>query len=109
MPQPQPDNPQRSEPPEPVPQPPQPPRQEERPRFRWGLFVGLPLVVLALAWVATSVRPGFAWPDVMDALGVQDRPRYTRLALLGLAVTACCAIVRILRGPNGPRNPGERS
>ena len=92
--------------PQPLPQP-QPPAPPPKPplwkRIRWDLFVGLPLMLLVLAWVfRNAAEPSFTWSDIMDLLGVSSagRDRYTKLAALGVCACCVCAITRILSNRN---------
>ena len=67
-------------------------------RFRWYL-VTVPSVILFLIWFSRGIQPSFSWDQVMDRLGVQDRVAYTRVAVLGIIITATVIVLRILRGP----------
>jgi hypothetical protein len=65
-------------------------------RFRWELVL-VPLTILVVAWFLSGIELTFTWTEVMERLNVQNQKRYSRLAQLGLAVVAVCAIWRVLR------------
>lgn len=65
-------------------------------RVRWRIVWGALLVVVVL-YVLATVESSVTWNSIMDSLHVRNKERYTALFLLGCAVTACCAIGRILR------------
>jgi len=71
-----------------------------RPRrhFRWG-WVLVPMAILAMAWMVSRIEPAGTWKDVMDYVGVQNRKRYTQLAVLCLVGVGVAIIVRVLQGP----------
>ena len=77
-----------------------PPRRRRRPPFRWGLFVGLPLLLAVLVWVFNSVKAGFTWNDLLDRWGIVEQKRFSLLALLGVMACCVCAIARALRNPS---------
>ncbi len=85
----------------PNPQPDQQPNQSPEPpepqyRFRWGIFVGLPIVVLSFLWLLKGVEPAFEFVDVMRWLEVMHEERYIRLACLGIVLIAITLIVKVL-------------
>ncbi len=82
-------------------------RQAPRPRsrrFRWGI-VWMVLAILACVWLLNGINVPFEWEDVMRALHVSRRAhdRYTRLAVLGVALICVCTVYRALRR-SGRRN-----
>ena len=72
------------------------PQDTNQYRVRLGWFV-IPLVLIGLYVLIKSALPVLSWDQVMDWLGVQDRERYTMLALLCLSLILATAIWRILR------------
>lgn len=76
-------------------QPPQSP--EPQYRFRWGIFVGIPLLVPAFFWLLKGIEPSFAFEDIMQHLGVLYQERYIRLACLGIVLITVTLIVKSLR------------
>lgn len=70
----------------------------KRGRFRWPLFVGVPLAVLAFAWLLNSVRIGFTWNDLLERWGIENKRRYSAIVILALTCVAIAAIARVLRG-----------
>lgn len=79
--------------------PPRPPRWRLR-RSYIAVFV----VVAVCAWVLNHMQPSVTWNDVMDLLDVQDRRRYTEIAVLGLVATAAIAILRVLWSDTDDKN-----
>ena len=83
------------------PQPPQPPQPPEPPepqfRFRWSIFVGIPLVILAFLWLLGNIIPSFQFTDIMDSLDVVNENAYVRLACLGIFLIAITLIVKSLK------------
>ena len=74
-----------------------PPRPRRSRHFRWAIVL-VPVGVFLAIWILSSIRVGFSWEDVMDALRVLNRPRYTQIAVLGLVCVGVVAIFRVLRG-----------
>jgi len=82
-------------------QAPPPKRRRRRRRFRWELFVGLPLILAAMAWVYNSVEVNCTWEGSLRRWGIVHKERFTALAILGVVACCVCAIVRLLRGNKG--------
>ena len=59
--------------------------------------MGLPLLLLTLAWAFNSIEIGFSWDDCLDKWGIHDKARFTFLAMLGVLACCVCAIARILK------------
>lgn len=58
----------------------------------------MPLTCLCAAWfVKNAIEPTFDWVDIMYLLGVRNRVRYVRLAVLALFLIGVVALVRITR------------
>ena len=74
----------------------EPPPDNNQYRVRIGWFIG-PLILISMYALLKSIMPVLTWEQVMHWLNVQDRERYTMLALLGLSLILCTAIWRILR------------
>ena len=75
--------------------PPPPPR---RWRFRWGLWVGMPLVCLTAAYLINKVKLNVCeWSEVMRWSGVRHPDRYSRLIVLAVILLAIVAILRVIR------------
>lgn len=76
--------------------PPRKPRQRRRRwRPRWSLLL-IPAAVLLGAYVISHIELAFTWDDVMDALDIRDRQRYTMLAVLGCLCVAGVWIAKVL-------------
>jgi len=73
---------------------PQPP--EPKYRFRWPIFVGIPLVTLAFLGVLRRLEPSFQFEEIMRYLDVTHENKYARLAALGIVLIAVTLIVKSL-------------
>ncbi len=67
-----------------------------RKRFHWKLICVI-LTMAALAWFMSGVKAALTWNQILWLLDIHDRERFTRLFVLGVIVTALCAILRVLR------------
>ena len=76
-------------------EPPQPP--EPKYRFRWSVFVGVPLVVAVVLFLLNEIEPSFEFEDIMRSLHVIQEERYVRLACLGVVCIAVLLGVRLFR------------
>ena len=74
---------------------------QRRPRkFRWEWVWGV-VAVLVCAHLLKNLAPSFEWGDLMEAAGVRNTARYSQLAVLGVALVAVVAIVRLVGRKNG--------
>ena len=71
-------------------------KQPERWRPKWFLLL-VPAAILLGAYVISHIEPAGTWDDVMDALRIRNRERYTMLMCLGLFIVGVVAIARVLR------------
>ena len=76
-------------------EPPEPP--EPKYRFRWSVFVGVPVVIAAVLFVLKGIDPSFQFDDLMDKLGVVNQNRYARLACLCVVCVAIILITRLFK------------
>ena len=76
------------------PQPPEPPEPEYR--FRWAIFVGIPLVILIFLWLLSGITPSFQFADIMEYLEVAQQNAYVRLGCLGILLIAITLIIKVL-------------
>jgi len=74
-----------------------PRRHQPRRGYPWWILV-VPLFLLFLMWASRPLHAAFSWTDIMDALNVHDRARFTRLAITGVLITVALALLRVLRG-----------
>ena len=78
-------------------QPPEQEQNQQRPQpeyhFRWEVFVGIPVLALALLWLL-NVAPSFEFEDLIDALNVVGRDKYVRLACLGVLLLATVLAIK---------------
>jgi hypothetical protein len=70
--------------------------EEERAHFRWSIVLVIAAAALA-AWLVKGIDPARSWEEFMDAIGVENKVRYTQLAILGMVVVAIVAVARVLR------------
>lgn len=79
------------------PQPPQPPNQEPEDRFRWELYLGIPITVGLFIWFLHGMKIDFKFLDIATFLAVVNEQRFLFLVGLGvLCVTVLC-IIKALR------------
>jgi len=71
-------------------------RRRSRRRFNKA-FLLVPAAVLILLWLIGGIEPAGTWDDVMDALNVQNRERYTMLMCLCLVCVAVVTTCHIFR------------
>lgn len=83
-----PENELRQEPPEP---------SEPKWRFRWAIFVGLPVVIAAILFLLNGINPSFEIEDLMDWFGVIKQNRYARMMCLMVVCIAALLIVKLFR------------
>jgi hypothetical protein len=74
-------------------QPPEPP--EPKYRFRWSVFVGVPLAIALALFVLNGIDPSFEFEDLTYKLGVLNQNRYVRLACLCVVCIAILLIVKL--------------
>jgi hypothetical protein len=55
--------------------PPQPPKH-----FRWQVFLGIPLTVIAFLWFISNIRPSFTFDAIMESMEIVHQAKYARLA-----------------------------
>ena len=72
-------------------------RPRKKWQFRWQ-FLLIPLALITAVWFLGRIDPAITWDEVMDALGVRNRERYTQLAVMGIALIGVATIWRIIRG-----------
>jgi len=75
--------------------PPQPP--EPRYRFRWSIYIGVPLVIAVFLWLLKGADISFSFKDIMRSLNVAQEERYIRLACLGTLLIVITLIVKSFR------------
>ena len=75
-------------------QQPLPQRPQPRYRFRWEVFVGIPLLAFVFLWLRSGVSPSVQFVDLVEALGVTDEEGYVRLACLAVVLTAAILIIK---------------
>ena len=65
--------------------------------FRWPIFVGIPLVVMAFLYVLKGIEPSFAFEDIMESLHIFEQDRYVRLTCLCVVCVVILLIVKLFR------------
>jgi hypothetical protein len=78
-----------------LPVPPQPP--EPKYKFRWSIFLGVPLAALFFFWLLNGVEASFSFESIMERLHVIQQHKYARLACLGVVLVAATIIVKTLK------------
>ena len=74
----------------------QEPRQPQY-RFRWSVFVGVPVAISVLLFVLSGIEPSFQFEDIMRRLHVFYEDRYVRLACLGVVCITTLLILKSSR------------
>ena len=64
-------------------------------RTEWIL---VPCACLLMAWLLSVIDPAWQWANIVDTLNVRHEDEYKKLTVLGLALVALVAILRVLRG-----------
>lgn len=67
---------------------------------RKRIYVSLIVIALTcgfVAWFLSGVETRFTWDDVMDAMRIHNRARYTRMAVLGVLAITIVALLRLFR------------
>jgi len=75
--------------------PQKPPEPEYR--FRWPVFLGVPIVALAFFWVLNGLEASFKFEDIMNALGVVQQQKYARMGCLATLLIAVTLIIKTLK------------
>lgn len=83
-----PENEQTQEPPEP---------SEPKYRFRWAIFVGVPLVIAAILFLLNGIEPSIEIDDLLYKLKVINQNRYIRMMCLMVVCVAILLIVKLFR------------
>ncbi len=81
----------------PRPQPPQP--QDEQPefRFRWELYLGIPLTVALFLWFASGMEIDFEFLEIPELFNVRLPERYVLLGCLGVVCVTALLIIKVFR------------
>jgi hypothetical protein len=81
----------------PYPPPEEPPPPEPKYRFRWSIFVGIPVVIGAILFLLNGIDPSFEFEDLMYGLGVVNENRYVRFTCLLVVCIAILLVVKLFR------------
>jgi len=65
-------------------------------RIRWSLVV-IALTCGFVAWFLSGVETAFTWDEILEALRIHNKTRYTRTAVLGVLTITIVALLRLLR------------
>jgi hypothetical protein len=71
--------------------------EPEYPLFRWGVYVGVPIVLFIFFWLLKGIDASFSFKDLMDMLGVVHQQKYARLACLATLLVAVTFIMKTLK------------
>lgn len=79
--------------------PPQPPPTPPEPeyRFRWVLFVGVPLTIIIFIWFIRGIRLNTDFAGIMEALNIQHDGHYIRLTCLAITLIAMILITKLFK------------
>ena len=76
----------------------EPPKHPEpKYRFRWKVFVGVPLAIAAVLFILKGIEPSFEIEDLLYKLGVINQNRYIRMMCLMVVCIAVLLIVKLFR------------
>jgi len=70
---------------------------EPKYRFRWGVFVGAPLVIAAVLFLLNGIEPSFEIEDLLYKLKVVNQDRYIRMMCLMVVCIAVLLIVKLFK------------
>lgn len=76
-------------------EPPTPPKPKYR--FRWAIFVGVPLVIAAILFLLNGIDPSFEIEDLLYKFKVINQNRYIRMMCLMVVCIAVLLIVKLFR------------
>ena len=65
-------------------------------QIRWTVVV-IALTCIVLLWFLSGVETVYSWEDVLDALRIHNRERYTRTAALGVLAIVVVSLLRLFR------------
>jgi hypothetical protein len=66
-------------------------------RFRWAIFVGIPVVIAAILFLLNGINPSFEIEDLLDWFGVINQNRYVRMMSLMVVCIAVILIVKLFK------------
>lgn len=77
----------------------QPPVQPPEPqyRFRWEIFLGIPLVIAAFFFLIKNIEPSFSFEELLEKLQVIHRTKYARLCCLAVLCLVFILAVKLFR------------
>ena len=79
------------------PQQPQPEPQEPQYRFRWALYLGVPITIGLFLWFVSGMEIGFEFSDIAELLGVTLTNRYVLLGCLGVVCVTTLCIIKLFK------------
>ena len=72
--------------------------------FHVAMALGLAfLAIVVAAWITNGVEPAGTWEQFLDAIGIENKPRFTQLAILGVACVFVVTAARVLRSGKDDR------
>jgi uncharacterized integral membrane protein len=77
------------------PQPPMEPKPEYR--FRWEIFLGIPLTIAIFIYIIKNIEPSFHFNDLFEHVHITQKIKYTRLACMGVLCIAFLIIAKLFR------------
>lgn len=83
-------------------------RRRARWKFRWGLFLGLPLICMLCllgAWFIRNVALNLDFSNILNGFSLDMSSRINRLGLFGTALIVLVTFLKIFR--NSTRNKSK--
>jgi hypothetical protein len=75
----------------------EPPPPNPKYRFRYSIYVGIPVVIGAILFLLNGIDPSFEFEDIMYRLGVINDNRYVRFTCLLVICISLLLIVKLFR------------
>lgn len=72
-------------------------RQQTHYRFRWPVYIGVPLVVFLFFWFVSGIDFAFEFPEIMQSLGIVFTDRFVLLGCLGILSVITLLIIKVCR------------
>jgi hypothetical protein len=75
----------------------QPNQKQQHYRFRWPVYVGIPLAVLIFLWFVNGIEFAYRFSDITRSLGIIFTDRFMLLACLGILSVTALLIIKAYR------------
>jgi hypothetical protein len=60
-------------------------------------WIGIPLVVIGMAYFFTHIKPVLEWSRILSNLNINNKERYSMMVILGLILIAVTLICKLFR------------